>query len=229
MMDLNEILLAVEFGYIQCEKGHNLQYALEEARKIISRPPIERDFLEAVKTGHQNALTLWAREYDIRIPTGGNWKDRVRFATEQIKLRSNTMAKNKPEATKPAAKEAAKPETTKKKVEEKPAGPPMLGTKDIAEKLGIEGTTLRRFLRAKGIQKNEGRYVWKEGSKEAAALLKQYAEYAKELETKAEEAAKPKADKKKAKAGKKAAKKNADSEDEGLDDEGGEDEETEEL
>lgn len=227
MMDLNGYLIAVEFGYIQCEKGHNLQYALEETKKVM-RPPIERDFLEAVKTGHQNALTLWAREYDIRIPTGGNWKDRVRFATEQIKQRSNTMGKNKPEATKPAAKEAAKPETTKKKAEEKPAGPPMLGTKDIAEKLGIEGTTLRRFLRAKGIEKNEGRYAWKEGSKEAAALLKQYAEYAKEQEEKTAEAAKPKADKKKAKAGKKAKKKDAD-EDEGLDDEGGEDEETEEL
>lgn len=228
MMDLNEILLAVEFGYIQHEKGHNLQYALEEAKKVM-RPSIERDFLEAVKTGHQNALTLWAREYDIRIPTGGNWKDRVRFATEQIKLRSNTMADKKTtKTTNPAAKETAKPEITKKKAEEKPAGPPMLGTKDIAEKLGIEGTTLRRFLRAKGIEKNEGRYAWKEGSKEAAALLKQYAEYAKEQEEKTAEAAKPKADKKKAKAGKKSKKKDAD-EDEGLDDEGGEDEETEEL
>lgn len=33
--EIQEKLLCVEFGYLQCEKGHNLQMALEEARKIL--------------------------------------------------------------------------------------------------------------------------------------------------------------------------------------------------
>lgn len=42
--EIQEKLMYVEFGYKQCEAGHNIQRAMEEARNIL-----ETDFTRAVE------------------------------------------------------------------------------------------------------------------------------------------------------------------------------------
>lgn len=81
-----------------------------------------------------------------------------------------------------------------KKAEEKPAGPKMLGSKEVADLLGIKPATLRRYLRSKGrgTTDDQTRYEWPEGkdgalSKEVKQLKLDYENYKEEQAAKAKE------------------------------------------
>jgi hypothetical protein len=129
--------------------------------------------LVAISRGHHTALTLWANKYKVPIPTGGEWKDRVRLATQHV---NNLVPKFKKEApvAKPAPAKEQPKQSTKKETKEPERK--MLGSKDIAEMLDVKPATLRRWLRAKGYN-TEGeyaRYEWPEGSPRIDKLIKEF-------------------------------------------------------
>lgn len=187
------------------------------------------DLFVAIGRGHQNSLTLWANKYKVHLPKGGAWKDRVKFATELLNHEKEQHMKT---VTKPSTKskkaveevEEEEEEVTTKKGVKKEAKSTTIGSKDVADMLGVSPAALRRYLRAKG-HNTEGeyaRYEWEPDSPRLNKLLKEFKANQENVEkNRAENLKKGRVEKGGGKKG--SAKKNEDIE------EGEEEEEVEDL
>lgn len=138
------------------------------------------ELFEAIGRGHQNSLTLWSKKFKVPLPTGGAWKDRVKLATELLnKPKEATMAvktKASPKSKKVEVEEDEEEEVTTKKSPKKEEKSTTIGSKEVADMLGVSPASLRRYLRAKG-HNTDGeyaRYEWEPDSPRLAKLLKEF-------------------------------------------------------